>query len=104
MYTKHGLNRMLERVVLTQNKKFNKKQRKRYHQKAKKKLDEDMNNMIAYYNCSKGRKIIYADLKEDNSCTKYVLSETKKIITVMKVNFLEEKESKPLILYKTIRG
>lgn len=104
MYTKHGLNRMLERIVLTQNKKFNKKQRKRYKNKAKKKLNEDMKKMIAYYNCSDGRKIIYSDLKKDNSCTKYVLSETKKIITVMKVDFIKEKENKPLKLYKEIRN
>lgn len=103
MYTKHGLNRMLERVILNQSKKFNKKQRKKYKNKANQKFQKDMKNMFAYYNNSNGKKIIYTDLKKDKSCTKYILSETKKIITVIKVNFQEEKKVKPLIYYKSIK-
>ena len=104
MYTKHGLNRMLERVVLKQTKRFNKKQRKRYKKRANQKFQKDMKNMFAYYNCSNGKKIIYTDLQQDKSCTKYILSETKKIITVIKVNFQEEKKDKPLIYYKSLKN
>ena len=96
MFTKHGLNRMLERVVLKQNKRMNKRQRKKLESKARMKFNKDMEKKVATIKSKNGKIYVYANLKEDNSCTKYVLSSKYKLITVMEVNLDEEKKKVPL--------
>ena len=96
-YTKHGLSRMVERVVYNQKKKFNKKQITKKQKIAMNKFEEDNRNKIAIFN--DGMKVyIYSNLNENNECTKYVLI-NKKIITVVKVNFLQECKKYKLRLF-----
>ena len=92
MYTKHGLNRMMERVLLNQNRKFNKRQRERIKSKAQSKYSKDFNKKIAVSMDSHGIKYYYVDLRDDNTCLKYVVTPENKVITVYETNLLDEQK------------
>ena len=93
MYSKHGINRVVERVVLNNqksNKRYKKNQKKKLLKKAVKKYKKDIENHFAYLNASNGIRYYYANLDEDNNCNKYIRSYYGKLITVVKVNFDDE--------------
>ena len=92
MYKKHGLKLIMERVLLSQNRKFNKKQRKKNERKAQSRYAKDFNNKIAVSMNRYGNKYYYVDLKDDNTCLKYVVTPENKVITVYPTNLLEEQK------------
>lgn len=78
----HAFNRIIERLILSQNIKLNKKQKAKNKNKVINKIKKDLDN---YFGCSyfKGYKAIYTDLKDNNTCTKYIVSTERTIITVV---------------------
>ena len=98
----HALNRIIERLILSQNIKLNKKQKLKNKNKAVKKLRKDLDNN---FGCSyfKGYKAIYTDLKENNTCTKYIISTEKTIVTVVNnINIYNEINQYNICLKKDI--
>jgi hypothetical protein len=88
--SKHALHRMIERGVLCQNKKLNKKQVKRNSKRAYKKFDKGLNNVFA---TSMTKRVLYkySNLSDKGTCMKYVVDpRTNFIITVINVDIDEE--------------
>ena len=98
----HALNRIIERLILSQNIKLNKKQKLKNKNKAVKKLRKDLDNN---FGCSyfKGYKAIYTDLKENNTCTKYIITTEKTIETIVNnINIYNEINQYNICLKKDI--
>lgn len=91
--SKHALNRVIERLVLSQNIKLNKRQLNHYRKRAKKKIHDDLKNMFAISYSNDGMyKYIYTSLTDQHFCNKYVFSKSENcIVTVLNdINLLEE--------------
>ncbi len=82
--SKHAISRTIERFIMSQNIKLNKKQKNRNLNKAKKIIVDDVTNKFAVSFSQNGRyKYLYTALK-NNACRKYVISlDNKTIITVI---------------------
>lgn len=99
LISKHALNRTIERLLLSQNIKLNKKQVSKNKKKAINKITYDIEN---YFAKSNGvlYKYIYSCIKEDGTCTKYVISKkNNKIVTVINNVRLETEENNNVLIY-----
>ena len=90
MYTKHFYERMSESVY-NNTKNLSNKKKKQLNKLSKNKLKSDIKNKIAEYNADYGIKYVYADLKENNECLKYVFQKNR-VLTVITINFEKEME------------
>ena len=91
MISKHALNRVVERLVLSQNIKLNKKQITKNYKKAQNIITNDINTSFAEAVSKDGKhKYIYTALKGNNQCTKYIISNENIVITVINNINLEE--------------
>ena len=89
----HALKRMIEREILCQNIKLNKKQVKRNTRKALRRMNKSIDNYFAFaYSYDHLYQYKYSDISKDGFCKKFVLdAKTKNIVTVInKVYFSNE--------------
>jgi len=102
----HAINRIIERLVLSQNIKLNKKQLAKNYKKAQNIITNDINNSFAEAISKDYQyKYIYSDLKANNLCTKYIISDDSVVVTVIKdVNLeIEIKQNKIKIQNENIK-
>ena len=78
----HALNRMIERVVLSQNIKLTKRQKNHNKRIAIRKVKFDLENFFAQ-SFFKGYKAVYSNLRRNNTCTKYIISKDNIIVTIL---------------------
>ena len=89
----HALNRMIERNVLCQNIKLNKKQVKKNRKRAMKRINNVLNNYFAYaISNDKNYKYLYAELAPNGICKKYIVHlDTDNLVTVInRIDFNNE--------------
>lgn len=99
LISKHALNRTIERLLLSQNIKLNKKQISKNKKKAINKITYDIEN---YFAKSYGElyKYIYSCLNDNGTCTKYVISKKdNKIVTVINKVRLKTEENNNVLIY-----
>ena len=85
LISNHALNRTIERLVLSQNIKLNKKQVARNLKKARNIIIDDLNETFAYSNSKDNIYLyLYTNLNKHGLCRKYVISaDTNNIVTVI---------------------
>ena len=91
--SKHALNRIIERLVLSQNIKLNKKQVSKNVGRAKNIIINDINNHFAKVYSADGKyKYVYSSLNKESKCRKYVISlDNNVVVTVINnLNLNEE--------------
>lgn len=100
--SKHALSRMIERNVMSQNIKPNKKQIKRHTNKALKYMRIDLNNSFGSSISEDGQYVYYyCSLRNTGKCKKYVLSRfSGDIITLIKDVLFERELKKNKIILK----
>lgn len=93
--SEHALKRTIERFVLSQNIKLNKKQKNKNKGKALKTIQEDINNLFAVsYSRDHKFKYMYSKINKFGKCRKYVLFIVDKTIVTVIDNIDIEKEMK----------
>lgn len=98
----HAFSRLIERLLLSQNIKLNKRQKEHNKNKAINKIRKDLNNNFgcSYY---KGYKAIYTNLKNNNTCTKYIISDKNTIVTIINnINIYDEMNKYSICFKKNI--
>ena len=97
--SRHALNRTIERIILSQNIRLNKKQLEKNRKKAMRIIENDINTFFAD-SISGKYKYLYSGIKKGNICRKYVINrETDIILTVIDdINLSEEVQKQRLTL------
>ena len=91
--SKHALERTIERLIMSQNIKLNKKQRAAFEKRASKIIKNNLKYKIATSYSNDGiYEYIYSDINGKNRCRKYVVDiETRQVITIINnINITEE--------------
>lgn len=99
--SKHALNRTIERLVLSQNIRLNKKQVSKNRKRAQNIIGNDIKNHFAEMISPCKRFIyLYAGLEKGNICKKYVINRTEQIIVTVidNIKLNEEIEKHYLVL------
>ena len=83
--SKHALERTIERLIMSQNIKLNKKQRSAFEKRANSIIKHNLNFRIATSYSNDGiYEYVYSDIDKHSKCRKYVVDiETKQVITVI---------------------